>query len=598
MSSEHLILCGGAKLSTRQKAWRKAKSVDLQVGKHGNVHLKISDLTEKLTANLTDIELDLLEIAAYVYCADQSTCRGGKVRIDYGQAWYRHLRLEIPVRCPDFWSSDEVRNNLAELLNDLSGDNFEFAFSRLKSPPSPPEYFEFGQEPEGEIEEVLLFSGGLDSFGGAVEEILGKKRKVALVSHRSNPKIEPRQKRLVKDISEKVAERKLEPVHVPVLANKDKDLNKEYTQRTRSFLYISIAAVVARLFGLRRIRFYENGVTSLNLPISPQVISTRATRSTHPKPLNRARELMGRVFSSTFGIENHFFWKTKTDVLKGIKQAGHARMCASTVSCAHTWDMTNEHPHCGKCSQCVDRRFASLAAGFDDADDPAESYKFKLFTDSLDEPLDRVLVESYVELINRIQQCSTPIGFCTEFPEVTRVINHVDAAADDTAKAIYDLYKRHAQQVGEALDAQGRAAIAELRLGQVPAYSLLGIAYSGKRTLPVESPPDDAESEVDAAGNSNIRIDEGTFSVSWNGHGPIEIGNKKEFRLLQELVKNAGRYVAFSELAEQLGGDAMDEITHVKSRLVKLLRDNGFDQLAASIKTQKGHYGLILVGKM
>jgi hypothetical protein len=43
-----------------------------------------------------------------------------------------------------------------------------------------------------------------------------------------------------------------------------------------------LAAVTARLFGLDRIKFFENGVLSLNLPPLAQVVGTQATRTTHP----------------------------------------------------------------------------------------------------------------------------------------------------------------------------------------------------------------------------------------------------------------------------------------------------------------------------
>ncbi|MGH8727569.1 MAG: hypothetical protein ACREV9_05325, partial [Burkholderiales bacterium] len=46
-------------------------------GKRANVHLKISDISEKMAANIPPVLLDLLEIATYVYCADQATTRGG-----------------------------------------------------------------------------------------------------------------------------------------------------------------------------------------------------------------------------------------------------------------------------------------------------------------------------------------------------------------------------------------------------------------------------------------------------------------------------------------------------------------------------------------
>jgi hypothetical protein len=481
MANEHLILCGGAQLSSRKQAWHLAKSVELRINEDpGCVNCKISDIAEKLAANLTPLELDLLEIAAYIYGADQATTRGGTTRIDYGEAWYRNFRFEIPVRRRDFWSSTEVQDDLSRTLHDLSGDNFEFSFSSPPKRPKTPAYFEWGKDETMDINEVLLFSGGLDSFGGAVQEILCCKQKVVLITHRANPKIDARQRGLVADISTRVSERRLAPIHLPVWVNKAKELNKEYTQRTRSFHFAMIAANVARLFGLQRIRFFENGITSLNLPISPQVLSTRASRTTHPKPLAGMRSLFTRVFSVPFGIENPFFWKTKTEILRQIKEAGHSLLCASTVSCAHTWEMTSAHPHCGRCSQCLERRLVTLAAGFDDQEDPPGLYKSKVFEESLG-GLDRILFESYVEVINRIQSIDNALKFCVEFPEMSRAINSIDGRADSNAEAIYQLYKRHASEVGEALDSQGRHAFSRLRRGALPADCLLHIAAAGLR---------------------------------------------------------------------------------------------------------------------
>jgi hypothetical protein len=43
-------------------------------------------------------------------------------------------------------------------------------------------------------DEVVLFSGGLDSLSGAIEELSTDGKRVALVSHRSSPKIYDHQK--------------------------------------------------------------------------------------------------------------------------------------------------------------------------------------------------------------------------------------------------------------------------------------------------------------------------------------------------------------------------------------------------------------------
>ena len=49
----------------------------------------------------------------------------------------------------------------------------------------------------GEVEEVVMFSGGLDSLAGAVTEAVVGGRQVLLVHHRSNDKLAPRHGRLV-----------------------------------------------------------------------------------------------------------------------------------------------------------------------------------------------------------------------------------------------------------------------------------------------------------------------------------------------------------------------------------------------------------------
>jgi 7-cyano-7-deazaguanine synthase in queuosine biosynthesis len=595
MAHEHLILCGSARLSSRKKVWREAKTVCLELDRRRsacNVNLRISDITRRLAANLPDLDRDLLEIAAYVYCADQAVTRGGLKQIDHGRSWYRMFRFEVPVRRPDFWSSADVLQDLCRSLNDASADNFEFAFCRLTDPPSLETYFEWGNDDITDVDEVILFSGGLDSFGGAVREALCQNRKLVLVSHRPVSKIDSRQKQLVADIAERVSEKRKAPVHVPVLVNKGKELGKDHTQRTRSFLYASLAVIVARLFGLKRIRFYENGVTSLNLPISPQVVSTRATRTTHPMVLSGYCRLFSRIFPDGFGIENPFFWKTNTEILSEIKAAGHSRLCAFTGSCAHTWQQTKMYPHCGKCSQCVERRLVALAARYGEEEDPPEMYELNVLTDGVD-GVDRILVESYLETIKRVQRIQTETQFCVEFPELARVINHIEGHADDVAKAVCNLYKRHADQIGGALDEQGCAAISQLRLGELPPNCLLGIAYTRGREV-VEEAASTAEVGAGTTGGDGLVIDESTFSVRWQGREPAEIGNKKEFRLLQELAKSAGRYIGFADLAERMGGDPMDKVTHIKSRLVKILQHKGYNDLAERIRTQKEHYGLFL----
>lgn len=267
MHRERLIICGPLAPSptTAEKGVVRLNTF----GASQNVNLKIADIHQKLCANMRGEFLDLLEIAAYVFAADQACSRGGEGVRDYGQGWHRSLRFQIPVRVPELWQAEPVLTELTKTLSFLSDDNYTFEFADYPEPsrPTVPTYFEFasavalGAEPVS----VIPFSGGLDSLAGAVEEAVGHGRSVALVSHRSVSKIDSRQQSLVRELKKLT---KATVHHVPVWVNKDAAESHDFTQRSRSFLFASLAAVVARLYELDGIRFYENGIVSVNLPIS------------------------------------------------------------------------------------------------------------------------------------------------------------------------------------------------------------------------------------------------------------------------------------------------------------------------------------------
>ena len=67
---------------------------------------------------------------------------------------------------------------------------YHFDFELLTKDPSFESYLEFDSTPyDGILEEVVMFSGGIDSLGGAVQEAVIDKRKVILVNHRSTEKL-------------------------------------------------------------------------------------------------------------------------------------------------------------------------------------------------------------------------------------------------------------------------------------------------------------------------------------------------------------------------------------------------------------------------
>ena len=128
--------------------------------------------------------------------------RGGKTWPKDGKGWIRDFVFEIPIRRVEIWERPEVRECLAETLGFLSDDNYRFSFRELPDRFPWESYFDFKEdEPWYKADEVLLFSGGLDSLAGAVEEIIEHKKRALLVSHRPVAKIAKRQIELVSELA-------------------------------------------------------------------------------------------------------------------------------------------------------------------------------------------------------------------------------------------------------------------------------------------------------------------------------------------------------------------------------------------------------------
>jgi 7-cyano-7-deazaguanine synthase in queuosine biosynthesis len=496
MQPEHLVLCGG--LQRARVSGANTHRLNLtQPGQ--NIVLRITDIVRTLVTNLPDVLIDLLELAAYVYCADGMVPRGGTTMAQMGRHWRRKFRFVMPVRLPELWSSAAVSQVLIETLSFLSDDFYEFEFQLMLDPPGFQSYLDLsGGEPHGfRPDEIVLFSGGLDSLAGVIQELTEHERCVALVSHRSAPKIASRQIELVEALRQRFGRHRL--LYVPVWVKKDQAVGKEFTHRSRSFLYTALGFVVSRLFGPSRVRIFENGIVSLNLPLIPHVLGARASRTTHPQVISGFSRLFSALVPESFTVQNPFLWKTKSEILRMIAEHGCAEFISQTVSCARVREMTVLHTHCGVCSQCVDRRFAVLAAGLE-THDPETSYKIDLLVGALPAGEARTMVEAYVRAASEIERMND-VAFFSRFGEASRAVRFLPEGANDAGRKIYDLYKRHAIEVCGVVDNGIRENASALRAHTLPAGSLLVLALPRREDADtfVSSKPlkDFAEQEFD-----------------------------------------------------------------------------------------------------
>lgn len=423
---------------------------------------------------------DLLLIAASVFSADSLLSRGGDTRSDLGADWSRTLHLVIPVSDPDFWRS--VGEDLVDTLSFLSGDHFlfEFVHRAPKLSRQPGLDLDHGVQ----ADRVILFSGGLDSLGGVVDELnASDDSRLLLVTHCSAAKTMSMQVALARKLQRRFPKR---ITWVPARGHLVGADARETTQRSRSFLYAALAYAAASLVDVDGIRFYENGVVSLNLPFSRQVVGSMATRTTHPLFLRRLRRLLSRVAERPITVENPYAWLTKTEVLHRLHGLGAADLIGQTTSCSSVRLRTRFEPLCGCCSQCLDRRFAALAAGVQ-ADDPADRYEVDLFLGDRPRANDRTMAHDWVRSALAMERTTLrdfAARYAAELADVAA--GYPDRLPGEVASDAYLMLHRH----GTAVRRVAEAAIGELAptiLDSVPRGSLLGSLIGASLQEPAES---------------------------------------------------------------------------------------------------------------
>ena len=86
--------------------------------------------------------------------------------------------------------------------------------------------------------------------------------------------------------------------------------------------------------------------------------------------------------------------------MRVLQDAGCPELLTATRSCGKHQDALGRKPHCGGCSQCLDRRVAVVHAGLE-IYDPIEEYEIDPFTDSLIEDEPRTIALSYFRFADR-----------------------------------------------------------------------------------------------------------------------------------------------------------------------------------------------------
>ena len=538
---EQLFLCG---LSNDQRA-RYGAGRELHLhGLKANVRLRLDDIRRQLLEIEPELLTDLIEIAVYVFAADCAVSRGGPALKMLGAQWRRDFRLVIAVRQHGSWTAPQRLDALREVLQFLTEDHWTFEFVELENQRGIQEYLGFSPTRAGQSGggTIVLFSGGINSFAGAVTELIRANRRVVLLSRCIGGMTDQRQSELAGVLKERYPKK---VTHVRVHAGLTMSSNvQEHSQRSRSFLLAAMAAVAAQLEQSDQIRFYENGIMSVNLPISAQVVGTRASRSTHPRSLMLLESLARLVGLRDVKIDNPFIWKTKVEVVSELTDAPEGRFLGNTLSCSRTRDMTLYKPHCGRCAQCLQRRISTLGARATDAD-PAEAYAVDLLLGPRDAGEDRAMavdmIRSALEF-RRLSDADFATRFAGEFAWLTT--SFPDESPSDVARSFIDMFRRHGEVVRSIFTQAAADRSGDLIDRTLPDSCLLTIAISAPgielddafiRPATQTDFPDAANDAIDHDGPILLAVDNLQKRILVAGIGAFSA--PAEYRIMSALAK-------------------------------------------------------------
>jgi len=313
------------------------------------------------------IAVDLIHLAMAVYSADL------RVNRKYGKdRWSREFVLHLPVAKPARWAATEPL--LTRMLRYLTGDDWEVRF-RERAPltiPAP------GQQQLTPPRAVSLFSGGLDSLVGAID-LLHAGGTIALAGHHGAGITNDIQQTVLQSLTPRYGPA-ITPFLFYVQPPRSEADDGERSMRSRSILFLSLGIAVAATLGEGTpLHVAENGLISLNVPLTPSRSGSSSTRTTHPHFLGLLRELVAAL-GVNVPIETPYRFKTKDEMLRECQdQATLTQASASSMSCSHPesgrFRGRSPSQHCGYCVPCIIRRASLHAAGL-----PQSQYSIDVLT--------------------------------------------------------------------------------------------------------------------------------------------------------------------------------------------------------------------------
>ncbi len=413
---------------------------------------------------------DLVDLALTVYAADRLVRRQQPGEARNRWCWHRQFELHVPVSNPERWTQPEVLRLLGEALGFFTEDQWVFEFHRRPQP--RPAWAVQGTlfPPEPPVK-AALFSGGLDSLAGLVSQLAEGVSTFAVLTCATNARLLRKQRDLLETLHGRYATR-LVPVVLPLRLRQHRRAynQNERSQRSRGFVFGALGAVAALMAGAQDLAVYENGIGSINLPLSAAQLGSQSTRATHPVALWKLERFMRALLGEGFRFRLPFLFSTKGQMCRRLQRSPFAELALQTVSCDGFPCRLRGPEHCGTCTSCLLRRQALWSSGFTE-DRQNGRYRHDVLHNPESNPYEKLA--PLQDMLAQVEKLETALGspdpwadLTVEYPQLLEVRElltewYAPGSATDVKQQLLNLYQNYcgewqhlpARPVGWALSA-------------------------------------------------------------------------------------------------------------------------------------------------
>ncbi len=309
---------------------------------------------------------DLVDIAIAVHLVDRLATNYSKM-VRTEKEMPRRIRIRLPLQTYRKLNDTSIPEKLREVLYWFTGDFWTFEFLPYTKHPRTAQR----QHPlpflsqTNEATRVALWSGGLDAFAGAYQQLCQDNASNYILFGTGSNNYMNATQRETSEMLVGLFPGRIQLLQLPfALRGVNDDIRTSSSMRSRGFVFLLLGAVCAHHIEKNTLHIHENGVGAINLPFRKSEVALDHSRSVHPLSLVYMSDLLSTILGQPFLFRNPFLSWTKAQMCKELLTQGFTKLASFTVSCDSRHRAYLQQ--CGYCSSCLLRRQAIVVSGVPD----------------------------------------------------------------------------------------------------------------------------------------------------------------------------------------------------------------------------------------